>query len=148
MCSVYESFCPSTEREGYLLKGSEDNISNNIYNSDCTELNYITISIHVPFTSTIRLQQPFIRSNTSCEYYVLKLPKINASSNIVLLHTDSSIYRITHTYKCLVKYIYSGWSRTLFFIFAMDILDKGKRGLALNLIDFLHEYSNTTTIHF
>ena len=83
-----------------MLKGSEDNISNTIYNSYCTELNYITISIHVPFTSTIRLQQPFIRSNTSCEHYVLKLPKINASSNIVLLHTDSSIYSTTtHTYK-------------------------------------------------
>ena len=126
MCSVYESFCPSTEREGYLLKGSEDNISNTIYNSYCTELNYITISIHVPFTSTFRLQQPFIRSNTSCEHYVLKLPKINASSNIVLLHTDSSIYSNTYIQKLSQIHIF-GWSRTLFFIFAMDILDKGKR---------------------
>ena len=78
MCSVYESFCLSTEREGYLLKGSGDNISNIICNPDCTELNYITMSIHIPFTSTIRLQQPFIRSNTSCEHYVLKLKSMLA----------------------------------------------------------------------
>ena len=127
MCSVYESFCPSTEREGYLLKGSEDNISNTIYNSDCTELNYITISIHVPFTSTIRLQQPFIRSNTSCEHYVLKLPKINASSNILVLHTDSSIYSTTHTYKCLVKYIYMGGVGHYFSFLQWTFRTKAKR---------------------